>query len=228
MYFYPASWTRAKLFTIFKKGDKLNPNNYRGISVTNSICKLYDMVLCHRLQQWFSPLREQSGAQRGRGCLEHIVTLRLLTDTARRKKIKLFVAFIDFSKAYDLVPRQKLFKILKESGCGRVMLSALVAMYRATEGILGTAVVTATRGVRQGLSTSCFLFVIFVSELIKRIKNVCQPEPFIGWVHILMMMDDTVLLSTTREGILKKMDVLADFCEEYRMVVNCSKTKFLL
>lgn len=109
---YPLSWTRAKIFTIHKKGNRLNPDNYRGISVTNSMAKLYDMVLCSRLYHWFKPCREQAGSQRKRGCLEHIVALRLLTDTARRKKKRLFLAFIDFSKAYDSMQRPKLLTTL--------------------------------------------------------------------------------------------------------------------
>ena len=55
---YPTSWIRAKVFTIFKKGDRLNPTNYRGISVLNCMAKLYDMVLCERLKCWFRPYRE--------------------------------------------------------------------------------------------------------------------------------------------------------------------------
>ena len=99
------SWRKAKLFTIFKRVDKFDTNNYRGISVMNALSKLDDMVLGDRLNQWFEPYREQAGAQSKRGCLEHIVTLRLPTETARRKKFKLFVMFVDFSKAYDVVPR---------------------------------------------------------------------------------------------------------------------------
>ena len=72
------------------------------------------------------------------------------------------------------------------------MLAALMAMYRITESIMGSAVITATQCVRQGLSTSCFLFIIFVNELIKRIKSACQPEPFLQWLHVLMLMDDTI------------------------------------
>ena len=105
---YPSSWSRAKMFTIFKKGDKSNTHNYRGISVINCITKLYDMVLCQRLSKWFAPYREQAGAQRKRGCLEHIVTLRLLTHTARRRQRTLFVTFADFTKAYDLVKKTKI------------------------------------------------------------------------------------------------------------------------
>ncbi len=38
---YPQSWTRAKLFTIFKKGDRSCARIYRGINIINSITKLY-------------------------------------------------------------------------------------------------------------------------------------------------------------------------------------------
>ena len=102
---YPSLWTLAKFFTIFKKGNPQEPKNYRGITVINCLAKLYDMILCSRLERWFKPYREQAGAQRGRGCIEHIVALRLLTHMARKKKKKLFVVFVDFSQAYDLVPR---------------------------------------------------------------------------------------------------------------------------
>ena len=100
------------------------------------------MVLCQRLSQWFAPYREQAGAQPSRGCVEHIVALRLLIDVARRRKRTLFVTFVDFSKAYDLVSRDKLFIISKRLGCGMVMLAALVAMYNATEAVIGGAVMT--------------------------------------------------------------------------------------
>ena len=154
------------------KGDRINPDNYRGISVTNSIAKLYDMIICERLYQWFRPCREQAGAQRNRGCLEHIATLRLITDSARKKRKKLFVMFIDFSKAYDAMPRHTLFRTLRRLGCGVVMLAAIIGMYRLTESIVGCAIVTSTVGVRQGLSTSCLLFVIYVDELIKMMKTI--------------------------------------------------------
>ncbi len=168
---YPESWTQATMCTLFKKGNRMDANNYRGITIINSLAKLYDRVLCDRLNLWFSPPREQAGAQRKRGCVEHIVTLRLLIDMAKRKRKKLFVTFVDFSKAYDLVPRNILFNVLKRIGCGRIMLSALVAMYRVTQCVIGAAVMTATRGVRQGSPTSCFLFV---NELVRMVKSVCK------------------------------------------------------
>ena len=147
---YPTSWTRAKCFTIFKKGDRKDTKNCRGISIINSIDKLFDMVICLRLEQWFTPYRDQAGAQKRRGCLEYIVTLRILTDLARKKKKKLFVTLIDLSQTYDLVPKHMLIRLLKRLGCGAVMLAVIAAMYSVTESVIGTVVFTATLGVRQG------------------------------------------------------------------------------
>lgn len=42
---YPASWMRAKLFTFFKRGNRSDPNDCRGISFITAIKMLYDMVL---------------------------------------------------------------------------------------------------------------------------------------------------------------------------------------
>ena len=80
---YPVSWFKTKLFMLFKRGDRKDPNNYRGISVINSIAKIFDMIMCSRLEHWFKPYREQAGAQKGRGCIEHIVILRLLQKRKR-------------------------------------------------------------------------------------------------------------------------------------------------
>ena len=99
------------------------------------------MVLSCRLEHWFRPYREQAGAQRGRGCIEHILTLRLLTDYARKKKKTLFVTFVDFSQAYAKVPRDIMLRVLRRLGsrppisvlvvwlgCGEVMPGTIAAM----------------------------------------------------------------------------------------------------
>ena len=225
---YPLDWTKAKLVTIYKKGDKENVRNYRGISIINSIAKLYDMVLCWRLKQWFKPYREQAGAQEKRGCLEHIVSLRILCDMAKRKRLKLFVTFIDFSQAYDRVPRHTLFRVLQRLGCSAVMLSALVAMYTVTKSVIGTTLVLITLGVRQGSPTSCLLFIILVDDLIRIIKEGCDNDGFLQWLHVLVLMDDTVLLSTSRNNMLRKLRLMKDYCRDYGMEINQSKTKFFV
>ena len=145
-----------------------------------------------------------------------------------KKKIKLYIVFVDFSQAYDKVSRVVLFTILKRLGCGATMLMALIAMYKMTQSVIGTALVTASVGVRQGSPTSCLLIVLFVNDLIKMFKERCGPDGFLAWLHVLIFMDDTVILSTSRDGILAKLGLLNEFCISHGMKVNVSKTKFMV
>ena len=83
---YQIAWSVAKLIMLFKKGARLDCNNYRGISIINAIAKIYDYVLNNRLLLWYNVCREQAGAQSQRGCIEHIVTLRLIIDVFLRER----------------------------------------------------------------------------------------------------------------------------------------------
>ena len=196
---YPESWTISKLVTIFKKGARDICSNYRGISLMDSTAKLYDSILSSRLQLWMAPDREQAGSQKGRGCMEHLVTLRLLIDYAKYKKKKLYCVFVDFSKAYDRVPRNLIVEKLAALGCGGLMIRAVAATYKCTRMMLRTAIISANIGVRQGSPTSCFLFTMVVNDLIRNLKQRCAPDGFLNQLHSLMLMDDTILLATTRE-----------------------------
>lgn len=73
---YPMSWANAKMFTIFKRGSRKDPKNYREIAIIKLMAKLYDLILCARLNQLFMSFRELEGTEKGRVCIEHIVTLR--------------------------------------------------------------------------------------------------------------------------------------------------------
>ena len=67
---------------------------------------------------------------------------------------------------------------------------------------------------------------VFVNDLIKIIKEGCEADGFLAWIHILVLMDDTVLLATSRENMIKKITLLHNYCKEYGMKINQSKTKF--
>jgi len=64
-------WTMLKVFTIFKKGCRDDPDNYRRISVKSAIPKLYEIILSNRFSLWYRPRPEQAGAQHRRRCEEH-------------------------------------------------------------------------------------------------------------------------------------------------------------
>jgi hypothetical protein len=223
---YPREWCLSKLITIYKKGDKMNVDNYRGISIMNALAKLYDSVLNYRLSQWCKPLPEQAGAQKGRGCVEQITTLRILIETARHTKQPLYIVFIDFSKAYDNVNRQQLLNILARKGCSQKFLAAITDSLRSTTNIIGTEEFEANRGVRQGAPASCLLFTLYI-DIIAENLNKLGDDGWIKDIHSIMLMDDTAIIGTSRESVTRKLETLIQTCNSIEMKLNPSKCHFV-
>ena len=226
--FYPFNWCYNKLFVLFKSGNRHSCNNYRGISIMDSLAKIFDVLILNRLILWVDIDKCQAGSQKGRSCLEQILTLRLLIDFVKKKKFKLYILFIDYSKAYDRVPRHKLIEVLKSRGCGKVLLRAIYAMYTCTKNILKTAVIDATIGVRQGSPSSCLLFIIYMDVMVRMLKRAFESDGFLGALHALLLMDDTVILSTNRQMCEAKLRVVIEYCKDFGMEINTKKTKYFV
>ena len=225
--FIPCSWINSKLIVIFKKGCRKICGNYRGISINDTIYRIFDKILYNRLTLWYKPSVEQAGCQEKRGCVEQILTIRLLCDYAKKKRVKLFLLYIDFEKAYDKVPRKTLLDILKSLGCGGRFLSVLAKIYTDEKLVFKVAVIQTAIGVRQGAASSCLLFIIFLDVMVKMI-NRSENDGFLESYHSLLLMDDTVLLATSREKLITKFQIVQHFCKEYGMSINVSKTKFMV
>ena len=59
-------------------------------------------------------------------------------------------------------------------------------------------------------------------------REKCGDDGFFKWLHVLLLMDDTVIMATSRARLKEKLNLLNHFCVSYGMVVNRSKTKFMV
>ena len=91
-----------------------------------------------------------------------------------------------------------------------------------------TVTIAANLGVKQGSSASCILFIIYVDRMIRMVKTAFEADGFLGSLHMLMLMDDTVLFATSREKLIQKFQKCQDYCEEYGMSINQKKTQFMV
>lgn len=106
---YPNAWCRGIITPIFKSGSKLDPGNYRGISVTSCLGKVFCSLLNNRIAkhlQTYNPIhKSQIGFQAGSRTSDHLFSLKAIIDThvKARSRGKVFACFIDFKKAFDSI-----------------------------------------------------------------------------------------------------------------------------
>ena len=95
----------------FKKGDRSDCGNYRGISLLSAVGNVLTDILLQRLQFVLTDVysEAQHGYPSGRGKIDGIFTVRKLMEKTKEQRRNLYIAFIDFSKAFDIVNRQLLF-----------------------------------------------------------------------------------------------------------------------
>ena len=114
------------LSTLYKnKGDRSDRNNYRGISLLCIAGKLFARVALYRLQKIAERVypESQCGFRSNRSTVDMILSLRQLQEKCKEQQQPLYIAFIDLTKAFDLVIRDGLFKILPLLGCPPKLLS---------------------------------------------------------------------------------------------------------
>jgi hypothetical protein len=104
---YPESWTKGSIVPLFKKGDKSNPANYRGITLVNILAKIFSLTLRNRLNNWCeneSILNEcQFGFRNNRSTSDCIFILHSIIQKVLANNLKLYCAFVDYEKAFDTV-----------------------------------------------------------------------------------------------------------------------------
>ena len=108
-------------------------DQHRGIAVSSVFTKLHEYIL-HTVGDTASERHHmraptQCGFRRGKGTLDAIFTLNHLVTRARHKKARLYVVFVDFQKAFDLVPRDELIARCCRLGFHGRFIHALLKVY---------------------------------------------------------------------------------------------------
>ena len=124
------------------------------------------MILCSRLEHWFTPFREKAEAQRGPGCLEHIVS-KIIHWYCKEEDKEVVCIICRFQLGVWQSIRPLLLTLLTKLGCGTVVLGAITRMYQVTQSVMATVVFSFAIGVRQWSPTNCLLFISYVNDLIK-------------------------------------------------------------
>jgi hypothetical protein len=211
-------------------------DDYRGIAVGQSIAKLFSITLLRRIDRWAEDQSRrasgQAGFRHGRGTSDNAFIMNHLIEKYTHRKKPLYIAFIDFRKAYDSVDRSVLWAALAEHGLHGPVLETLKAMYsdvRMAVRLAGEVgeLFDAPMGVKQGDPLSPLLFGLLIDRLEPYLKLHC---PTIGadlailTLNQLLYADDLCLIAESPRDLQTLLDRLHDFCGENKLTVNPSKS----
>ena len=113
----PEEWRDSVIVSICKeKGVIHDCGNYKGIKMISHNMKIWEIIIDRRLREETSIGEEQFGFMLGRGTTDAIFAARQVIEKHREMQKALLLVFIDLEKAYDKVPRQEVWRCLREQG----------------------------------------------------------------------------------------------------------------
>ena len=116
---FPSDFRDANIVTFFKKGDRENCNNYRGISLLSIASKIFARILLDRLLILAEDVlpESQCGFRPSRGTIDMIFCARQLQEKSLEQQQPIMFIFWDLKKAFDKVPRPAMWAVLARYGC---------------------------------------------------------------------------------------------------------------
>jgi exonuclease III len=246
----PESWRTTWVTLLYKKGAITLPSNYRPISITGFEIKMLDGIVHDRSVQ---PLEDSGRLDRmqfaGRpetGCQEAWGLIDQMMDYANRNKEhgqKLYIALIDFWKAYDTVHWETLFGRLHRIGL-RLMAKTLRIIYQSIRITIRTGVgftdfILQRNGIAQGMQSSPLAYIVYINCLVSWLSNRgggyrMIPRNRLHIPHLqgaattitnASIVDDLIIASESIEDISSAVLTTIDFGAKNSQYVSLEKTQ---
>ena len=226
----PEDWKRANIVPIYKAGSRNRAENYRPVSLTSQVCKLFETlirdVVVEHLESSDLLNTSQHGFRKGRSCMSNLLTFLDKITEGIDKGDSIDGIFFDFAKAFDKVPHERLLRKIERFGIGGKLLAWIREWLtdrwqRVGVGGCWSEWRRVWSGVPQGSVLGPVLFLMFIDDLDDGLMS-----------RILKFADDTKIFGKVdchedRNRLQSDLDKLVEWADRWQMSFNVGKCKVM-
>ena len=231
---FPNILKTAHVTPVYKKGDRLEPQNYRPISVTPTLAKIFERLLLEQLTHHLTPNglinKNQFGFQKQKSCLDTIISLTEKINQCVDENEIVVTLFLDLAKAFNSLSIDVFMNKIKRYGIGenaRILLNSFLCDRKqcVKNGIAKSDWVVINHGVPQGTVLGPLIFILHVNDFSEAVSTNCDVLQFADDTAILCHARNEANLQLKAEDTLNKTD---QNMKQNRLTLNEKKTELMV
>jgi len=222
----PQDWKMGTVIPIFKKGDKRLPGNYRPVSLTSVPCKVLESLIRDQLMDHLTSTgqlsKDQHGFRARRSCTTQLLEVQEDWTRILENGDPIDVLYLDFRKAFDSVPHERLLTKLSACGVSGHILDWIRSFLTDRQQqvvVRGSSSPWSpvTSGVPQGSVLGPTLFILYINDM-----------PSIVSSSVKIFADDTkiyrnVAKEEDRLRLQSDLDAVTSWSDSWLMPFNAEK-----